>query len=122
MEVIFESKYADVYYLDNKNKVLVVWKSYCELDTYRTFLNHALDAIKLHKCDYVADTRNGFLDNPADTLWVKDYFMPKAKEYGATKIYFIIDKNNSLKEELEGQENNSNDLLEFKYIFDIEEI
>ena len=123
MDTIYESKYADVYYVSNKNVVLVKWKSYCELDEYRKPLLLALDVIKNNKnCNYCADTRNGFLDNPLDTIWVKDYFMVKAKEYGCKIIYFIIDKNNSLKEELEGQENNSSDLLEFKYIFDIEEI
>ncbi len=122
MIVIKESKYANVYYLDDKNLVLVKWMNYCELDTYRDILNNALNVIKEHKCNYVADTRNGFVDNPLDTIWVKDYFMVKAKEYGCKVIYFIIDKDNSLKEELEGQENDSNSLLEFKYIYSIDEI
>ena len=122
MDIIYESKYADVFYLSDKNKVLVEWKSYCELDTYRTILTKALDVIKKYKCDYIADTRNGFVDNPLDTLWVKDYFMVKAKEYGATTIYFVIDKNNSLKEELEGQESNSSNVIKFKYIYSVDEI
>ena len=122
MIVIKESKYANVYYLDDKNLVLVKWMNYCELDTYRDILNNALNVIKEHKCNYVADTRNGFVDNPLDTIWVKDYFMVKAKEYGCKVIYFIVDKDNSLKEELEGQENDSNSLLEFKYIYSIDEI
>ena len=122
MDIIYESKYADVFYLNDKNKVLVVWKSYCELDTYRTILNKALEVIKKYKCDYIADTKNGFIDNPLDTIWVKDYFMVKAKEYGATTIYFIIDKNNSLKEELDGQESNSSNVIKFKYIYSIDEI
>lgn len=122
MIVIKESKYANVYYLDDKNLVLVKWMNYCELDTYRDILNNALNVIKEHKCNYVADTRNGFVDNPLDTIWVKDYFMVKAKKYGCKVIYFIIDKDNSLKEELEGQENDSNSLLEFKYIYSIDEI
>ena len=122
MKIIKETKHANVYYIDDKNLVLVKWMNYCELDTYRDILISALNVIKEHKCNYVADTRCGFVDNPLDTLWVKDYFMVKAKEYGCKIIYFIIDKTNSLKEELEGQENNSNDILEFKYIYDIKEI
>ena len=47
--------------------------------------------------------------------------MPKAKEYGCKIIYFIIDKGNSLKEESEGQAADSKELLEFKYIYDLEE-
>ena len=27
---------------------------------------------KEHKCNYVADTRNGFEDNPEDTKWVAE--------------------------------------------------
>ncbi len=53
--------------------------------------------------------------------FVAQYFMPKAAEYGCKIIYFIIDKGNSLKEELEGQAAASKELLEFKYIYDIEE-
>ena len=58
----------------------------------------------------------------SDTRWVAEYFMPKAKEYGCSIIYFIIDAENSLKEELEGQEKDSSSLLEFKYIYGLEEI
>ena len=122
MDSIYESIYGDVYYLKDKNIVFVKWKSYCELDQYRQILNSALDIIKKNKCNYCADTRSGFVDNPLDTIWVKDYFMVKAKEYGCNIIYFIIDRNNSLKEELEGQENNSKDIIQFKYIYDIKEI
>ena len=123
METIYLSEFSDVFYVEDKNVVLVHWKKYCELEQYRKPLEYALDVIKDHHgCNYVADTRDGFEDNPLDTKWVADYFMPKAKEYGCRIIYFIIDSNNSLKEELEGQEKDSSDLLEFRYIFDIAEV
>ena len=122
MENIYNSEYAEVYYVLKENVVFVKWKKYCEIDEYRKPLLKALDVIKDHKCDYVADTRNGFIDNLLDTIWVKDYFMVKAKEYGCNTIFFIIDKNNSLKEELEGQEKDSNSILEFKYIYSIDEL
>lgn len=122
MEKVYYSEYCEVYYNEDKNVVFVKWKKYCEIDEYRKPLLKALDVIKDHKCNYVADTRSGFIDNPLDTIWVKDYFMVKAKEYGCNVIYFIIDKNNSLKEELEGQENDSKSLLEFKYIYSIDEL
>ena len=48
--------------------------------------------------------------------------MPKAKEYGCKIIYCIIDTNNSLKEELEGQENDSSEHLEFSYIYGVDEV
>lgn len=122
-EEIYLSDVCDVYYLAEKNVVLVHWKKYCELEKYRTPLEHALLVIKEHNdCNYVADTRDGFEDNPLDTKWVADYFMPQAKEYGCRIIYFIIDKDNSLKEELEGQEKDSSSLLEFRYIYGLDDI
>lgn len=122
-EEIYLSDTNDVYYVADKNVVLVHWKKYCELEKYRAPLESALQVIREHKgCNYVADTRDGFEDNPLDTRWVADYFMPKAKEYGCEIIYFIIDKDNSLKEELEGQEKDSSSLLEFRYIYALDEI
>ena len=122
-ESIYLSEQADVFYIASKNVVLVHWKKYCELERYREPLIKALEVIKIHEgCEYVADTRDGFEDNPLDTKWVAEYFMPKAKEYGCSTIYFIIDKMNSLKEELEGQEKDSSSILEFRYIYGIDEI
>jgi len=120
---MYLSEFCDVFYVLEKNVVLVHWKKYCELEQYRLPLEKALVVIRNHSgCDYVADTRDGFEDNPLDTKWVAEYFMPKAKEYGCRIIYFIIDKENSLKEELEGQEKDSASLLEFRYIYGIDEI
>ena len=122
-EEIYLSDVCDVYYLSDKNVVLVHWKKYCELESYRTPLEHALRVIKDHEgCNYVADTRDGLEDNPLDTKWVAEYFMPKAKEYGCKIIYFIIDKANSLKDELEGQEKDSSSLLKFSYIYGLNDI
>ena len=122
-ESIYLSEQADVFYIESKNVVLVHWKRYCELERYREPLLKALEVIKKNKgCEYVADTRDGFKDNPLDTKWVAEYFMPKAKEYGCSIIYFIIDKENSLKEELEGQEKDSASILKFRYIYGLDEI
>ena len=122
MQKIYESDYCDVSYLEGENLVLVEWKKYCESDAYRNPLMAALQVIKEHRCDYVADTRNGFEDNPEDTKWVADYFMPAASGYGCQTIYFIIDQANSLKDELEGQANDSADIINFKYVYSIDEI
>ena len=122
-EVVYRSEFSDVFYVKDKNVVFVHWKKYCEFEQYRTPLEHALNVIKDHDCcNYVADTRDGFEDNPLDTKWVAEYFMPKAKEYGCRIVYFIIDENNSLREELEGQEKDSAQLLEFRYIYGLDEV
>ncbi len=54
-----------------------------------------LPAVNEKKCDYAADTRNGFEN---------------------------IDEDNSLKEELEGQQKDSKDVIDFKYIYGLEDL
>ena len=120
---MYLSECCDVRYEEEKNVVFVKWKEFCRFDDYRKPLEYALDIIKKHSdCNYVADTRTGFENHPDDTKWVADFFIPTAVEYGCNTIYFIIDKNNSIKEELEGQESDSSDKIEFKYIYSMNEI
>ena len=120
--MMYSSEYCDVKYEENYNVVFVKWKKFCSYGDYRNPLEYALEIIKKYQCNYVADTRNGFENIPEDTKWVADYFMPHAAMNGCKCIYFIIDKNNSLKEELEGQESDSSDLMQFKYIYKLEEV
>lgn len=119
---MYLSEYCDVNYNETYNIVFVKWKKFFYMEDYRKPLKFALDIIKQYKCDYVADTRDGFENIPEDTKWVADYFMPKAAEYGCRCIYFIIDENNTLKDELEGQQKDSQSLMQFKYIYDICEV
>ena len=119
---MYLSEYCDVNYNEIYNVVFVKWKKFCCKGDYRKPLEYALEVMKKYKCNYVADTRTGFENIQEDTKWVADYFMPKAVEYGCQCIYFIIDETNSLKEELEGQEKDSSSLIQFKYIFKIEDI
>lgn len=120
---MYKSEYCEVAYVENYNVVLVKWKKFCCNQDYRKPLEYALDIIREHDgCDYVADTRNGFENIPEDTQWVAEFFMPTAVENGCKCIYFIIDENNSLKEELEGQARDSSDKIEFRYIYSLEEI
>ena len=119
---MYSSRYCDVKYEKDYNVVFVTWKEFCSMDDYRKPLKYALEIIKEHKCDYVADTRNGFENIDEDTAWVADYFMPKAALLGCECIYFIIDEDNSLKEELEGQAADSEDVIAFKYIYDLSEV
>lgn len=114
---MYNSEFCEVSYNKENNVVFVKWKKFCDFDEYRKPLLYALEIIEKYNCDYVADTRDGFEDNPEDTIWVKDYFIPKAVEYGCRTIYFIIDNNNSLADELKGQEEDSKDKIDFKYIY-----
>ena len=119
---MYLSEYCDVKYEENLNVVFVKWKKFCCNDDYRKPLEYALEIIKRYNCDYVADTRDGFENIEDDTKWIADYFIPQAVLNGCKCIYFIIDKNNSLKDELKGQESASSDLIKFKYIYELEEI
>ena len=118
---MYKSEFCEVKYEENYNVVFVKWKKFCCKDDYRKPLEYALEIIKEHKCNYVADTRTGFENIPEDTKWIADYFIPKSVEYGCQCIFFIIDKNNSLKEELEGQEADSGNIIQFRYIYGLEE-
>ncbi len=120
---MYKTEYCEVHYEETYNVVFVKWKEFCCFDDYRKPLEYALNIIKNHSdCNYVADTRTGFENHPDDTKWVTDVFIPTAVEYGCKTIYFIIDENNSLKEELEGQESDSSDKIEFRYIYNLDEI
>ena len=48
-EEIYLSDTSDVYYIADKNVVLVHWKKYCELEKYRAPLESALQVIREHK-------------------------------------------------------------------------
>lgn len=119
---MYTSEYCDVKYIEEKNVVFVTWKKFCCRDDYRKPLEYALDIIKEYRCDYVADTRNGFENIPEDTRWVAEYFMPMAAEHGCGCIWFIIDESNSLKEELEGQQADREDIIGFRYIYSLDDI
>lgn len=120
---MYNSEFCEVNYNEKYNVVFVKWKKFCSFEDYRNPLLYALKIMKEHdECNYAADTRNGFENHPDDTKWVAEYFIPEAVEAGCRCIYFIIDKENSLKEELQGQEQDSSDKIEFKYIYDLQEI
>lgn len=120
---MYQSEYCEVKYEEQYNVVFVKWKKFCCNRDYREPLEYALEIIRENEnCDYVADTRSGFENIPEDTQWVAEYFMPKAAEYGCKCIWFIIDKENSLKEELEGQASDSSDIIAFRYIYDLSEV
>ena len=65
---------------------------------------YALGLMAVHKgCNFVADTRDGFEDSPEDTQWIFDEFIPLARKTDCKFVFFIIDKDNSLKKELDAQ-------------------
>jgi hypothetical protein len=101
---MYRSIYGDVDYLPLYNAAFVTWKKFCRGDDYRNVLRHAVEVIAAHPgCNYIADTRNGFENEDADTGWVFNVFAPEAHRAGCRHIFFIIDQAGTLKKELEGQ-------------------
>jgi hypothetical protein len=74
-------------------------------------------------CHYVADTRDGFENEDADTQWVFDVFLTQTAQQTTCKaIFFIIDNDNTLKEELEGQSTELGKYFDVHYCFSIGEV
>lgn len=118
-----QSEYCHVEYNADLNIVLVTWKKFCMQNEYRTPLLHALDIMKQHpNCNYAADTRNGFENDESDTKWLLEEFLPQAAKTSCKDIFFIIDRDNTLKEELEGQSVQLGRLFDVHYCFDLDEI
>jgi hypothetical protein len=120
---MYLSEFSDVTYLEELNVVFVKWKKFCSVDDYRKPLLYALEIMKNHNdCHYVADTRDGFENEPADTQWIFDYFLPQAALTSCKHIFFIIDNDNNLKEELDGQSVELKKNFNVHYVFNIDEI
>ena len=120
---MYKSEFCDVNYNEELNIVFVKWKKFCNQDDYRKPLMVALDIMKSHNnCHYVADTRDGFENEKADTEWLFNDFLPKVSLTSCKKIFFIIDKDNTLKEELDGQSVELKKIFEVIYCFGLDEV
>jgi len=122
-ENIYKSEFCDVNYNEELNVVFVKWKKFCRHEDYRKPLLFALDVMKKYDgCHYAADTRDGFENDNADTQWLFEVFLPQAAETTCKFIFFIINRDNRLKEELEGQSAELGKLFDVRYCFGIDEI
>lgn len=120
---MYHSEFCSVSYDHDNNVVFVQWKKFCCGEDYRKPLMEAIKMISEHEdCHYVADTRDGFEDTKEDTAWVFEVFAKEAYKAGCRYIFFIIDENNSLKEELEGQETGFKDYFTVKAFYSMKEI
>ena len=113
------------FYLDNDLWNVDIWfldkdtienaEKYCDAISAKVKENEKLRAA-------IIDIKQELNKRNLYSFWVKDYFIPNAVEYGCKTIYFIIDKSNSLADELKGQEEDSKDKISFKYIYDLTQI
>ena len=119
---MYRSEFCDARYDEKRNIALVEWKKFCRDDDYRSPLLFALEIMKTHHdCHYMADTRNGFENDPADTQWLFDVFLPQTAQTTCKKFIFLIDRDDRLKEELEGQAVELRKLFDVHYCFDMKE-
>lgn len=120
---MYYSKCCEVSYDKVNNVVFVKWKQFCCGEAYRMPLEEAIRIMSENDdCHYVADTRDGFEDEAEDTKWVTDVFSKRAYQVGCRYIFFIIDANNTLKEELEGQTTELSKLFTVKAFYSMDEI
>jgi hypothetical protein len=112
-----------VNYNEALNIVFVKWKRFCRQSDYRNPLLHALEIMQSHEnCQYVADTRDGFENEAEDTQWVFEVFLPQAARTTCKAIFFIIDSDNTLKAELEGQSAELGRQFDVHYCFGLDEV
>jgi hypothetical protein len=120
---LYLSEFCDVSYLEDLNVVFVKWKKLCRHDDYRKPLLYAIEIMKSHdNCHYVADTRNGFENEEDDTQWVFNVFLPQTALTTCKVIFFIIDTDNKLKEELEGQSVELRKQFDVHYCFGLNDV
>lgn len=120
---MYVSEFCEVSYNGEPNLAFVQWKKFCRQEEYRTPLRYALGLLQAHDgCNYCADTRDGFENEEADTKWLFEYFLPSAAKTTCKKIFFIIDRDNALKEELDGQSAELGKLFAVHYCFTLEDV
>ena len=120
---MYESEFCKVEYLNDLNAVLVTWKKFCSGEDYRKPLLYAVQKMHEHPCSsFVADTRDGFEDDPADLQWIFDVFIPLARRTGCENVFFIIDRDNTLKEELDAQTGELKLYFNVRPCFDLNEV
>jgi hypothetical protein len=120
---MYKSEYCDVRYLSELNVALVTWKKFTSGREYRLPLMYAAGLMAGRKgCDLVVDTRDGFEDDPADTQWIFDEFIPRTRRTDCRHIFFIIDRDAELRKELEAQKGELKNYFDVRACFDLDEV
>lgn len=101
---MFESEFCKIEYLKKYNAVFCQWKKFCKADDYRTPFEFGLKLIEEKNATvWITDTKNGFENEPEDTKWLLEDFIPKAVKSSCETIIFIIQNNSPLKNEIDEQ-------------------
>ncbi|BDU50700.1 hypothetical protein [Haliovirga abyssi] len=101
---MFNSKYCEVDLLEKEKAVYCKWKKFCEYDNYRKPLIYGLKLIQNNNLkNWITYANDGFENNPDDTEWLLNEFSPKIKDSTCKNIFFIVEPNNKLIEEVINQ-------------------
>ena len=101
---MYNTKFCQITYLNEKNSILCEWKQFCKGDDYRNPFRYGLELINKHSITtWITDTTNGFENEEADTVWLLEEFMPLMIESSVETIVFVMKEDSPLKNEIEGQ-------------------
>jgi len=101
---MFETEFCKIEYLEKYNAVFCQWKNFCTSDDYRDPFEFGLQLIKDKNASvWITDTRDGFENEPEDTQWLLENFIPKTIDSSCDTIVFIIQNNSPLKNEIDEQ-------------------
>ena len=99
---VFESDYAECYYIKNDNAVFHVWKKEAHYECYRNPVIASLTLLKEHPGSiFIVDAKNGFEDVKEDVEWGFTYFLPELKKTGCKIWGFILPKTSDIEGEID---------------------
>jgi hypothetical protein len=120
---VFETEYCKVEYLKKQNAVYCRWKKRCNSQNYRAPFEFGLKLINEHHASmWITDTTNGFENEPDDTRWLFDAFIPKVIASSCESIAFIIQEDSPLEEEIEQQEAGLSQYFKVQKVNSLEEV
>ncbi|WP_108978402.1 methyl-accepting chemotaxis protein [Leptospira ryugenii] len=89
--LVFTSSIGDIYYVQSKSMIEVVWKPDYSDDAYQNILNKALEIIKQHNVSkWLADTRKIGLVSKQGQEWVNQEWFPIASNSSLRKMAVIV--------------------------------
>ena len=101
---MYDTEYCSVTYLEDLDAVLCRWKKFCRAEDYRAPLRHGLELLREHNVStWITDTTDGFENEPEDTQWLLEIFLPEVVSGPCKNVTFIIDDASPLKEEIAQQ-------------------
>ena len=117
---MYNTKYCQLKYLQEKNAILCKWKQFCKGDDYRDPLKFAAQEIKKYQIStWITDTTNGFESEATDTQWLLEEFVPSMINSSIEKVIFIIADDSPLMDEIKGQEVALNEFFEVELVEDL---